>query len=761
MPMPGMHVILVEDRASDAELVARELRRATIDSVIRRVQNEAELRDALLTFGAELVLSDHSLPAFSAHDTLRIVQETAPHLPVIIVTGSLDEETAAEYIRTGASDYVVKDRLHRLGPAIVRAMELKGAREEQALAEARFRALVENSSDAVIIAGPDRKVQYASPAIHGILGLTPAEYVGHEAFALVHPDDVGQATTLFQELVSHPGATVHREVRVRHADGQWRLIDVVGANWLTDPAIRGMVAHLRDVTGQREAEQERREADRRYRELTESAPLGVCQTTVDGRFIMLNDELARMLGYDRAELAEQRLPGLYADPAVRQQVVARLLTEGPRLELIVTWKRKDGKPIRVQLNIRAVSDDLGNVRHLESFVTDMTERERLEAQFRQAQKLEAVGRLAGGVAHDFNNILTAILGGSDLALQEAAPDSAVAQEVQEIRRSAERAAALTRQLLTFSRKQVIDARVLDLGAIIDGTAAMVRRVIGEDVRLEVARGEGTWAVRGDPGEVEQVLMNLVVNARDAMPRGGQLTIETRNVEFDGIANGEEVAVQAGEYVLLAVTDTGTGMTEEVKSRLFEPFFTTKEVGLGTGLGLATVYGIVKQAGGHILVYSELGHGTTFKVYFPRVHEAVTVEHAVRRTPVPTGNETILLVEDEEAVRRVSRRILQERGYHVIEAPSGDEAVRLAEMHADPIHLLVTDVVMPGISGRELAERLQASRADLRVLYLSGYADDAVVRHGILDATVNFLQKPFTMEGLSRKVREVLDTPPRR
>lgn len=759
--MSELRVILVEDRASDAELVARELRRARIESVIHRVQNEADLRSALREFSPELVLSDHSLPAFSAHDTLRIVQEAAPHLPVIIVTGSLDEETAADYIRTGASDYIVKDRLHRLGPAIVRAMELKGARQEQALAEARFRALVENSSDAVIIAGTDQMVRYASPAIHGILGLTPAEYVGRRAFALIHPDDAGEALSLFQDLVTRPGATVHREVRVRHTDGGWRLVDVIGANRLADPAIHGMVAHLRDITGQRDAEHERREADRRYRELTESAPLGVCQTTVSGEFIMVNQELARILGYDDvAELARQRLADLYADPAVRRQVVSRLLDEGHRLDIIVTWKKKDGKPVRVQLNARAVIDDRGKVRHLESFVTDVTERERLEAQFRQAQKLEAVGRLAGGVAHDFNNILTAILGGSDLALHDVAPDSAVAEELQEIRRAAERAATLTRQLLTFSRKQVIATRVLDLGAIIDSTVAMVRRLIGEDVRLEVARGERIWAVRGDPGEVEQVLMNLVVNARDAMPRGGQLTIETRNVDLDGVYDAEHTEVQPGEYVLLAVTDTGTGMTEEVKARLFEPFFTTKDVGLGTGLGLATVYGIVKQAGGHIWVYSELGHGTTFKVYFPRVLEALTVDHPIRNTPVPTGTETILLVEDEEAVRRITRRILQERGYDVIEAVSGDEAERVAVAHAGAIHLLVTDVVMPGISGRELAERLQAVRRELKVLYLSGYADDAVVRHGILGATVNFLQKPFSTGGLARKVREVLDANPR-
>ncbi|MFI5235176.1 MAG: PAS domain S-box protein [Gemmatimonadales bacterium] len=755
--MPGLRVILVEDRASDAELVARELRRAGIECEIYRVQTEPELTDALRTFGPDLVLSDHSLPAFSARDTLRIVQEMSPHLPVIIVTGSLDEETAAEYIRTGAADYIVKDRLHRLGPAITRAMELKAAREEQVLAEARFRALVENSSDAVIIAGPDQLVRYASPAISGILGLSPAEYVGRRAFALVHPDDAAQALSLFREMVTRPGATVHREVRVRHADGRWRLVDIIGANRLNNPAIQGMVAHLRDITEQRQAEHERREADRRYRELAESAPLGVCQSTVEGRFIMLNHELARMLGYDdREELAQIRVTDLYADPAGRDRAVTRLLSENYRLDTIVTWKKKDGKPIRVQLNARAVTDSEGKIRHFESFVTDVTERERLEAQFRQAQKMEAVGRLAGGVAHDFNNILTAILGGSDLALAELAADAPAALELVEIRRSAERAAALTRQLLTFSRQQVLTPRVLDLNALIGNTVAMVRRLIGEDVRLEVTQAEGIWAVRADPGELEQILMNLVVNARDAMPRGGQLTIETRNVELDGVYDAEQTAVQAGDYVLLAMTDTGTGMTEEVKARLFEPFFTTKELGLGTGLGLATVYGIVKQAGGHIWVYSELDHGTTFKVYLPRVTEAVTVEHVARHTPVPTGDETILLVEDEEAVRRITRRILIERGYTVLEASSGDEAVRLAGAHPGPIHLLATDVVMPGISGRELAGRLQAARPKLTVLYLSGYADDAVVRHGILEATVNFLQKPFTMDGLSRKVRQTLD-----
>jgi two-component system cell cycle sensor histidine kinase/response regulator CckA len=386
---------------------------------------------------------------------------------------------------------------------------------------------------------------------------------------------------------------------------------------------------------------------------------------------------------------------------------------------------------------------------------------RSEEQLRQAQKMEAIGQLAGGVAHDFNNMLTIIRGYSDLLLNGIlGPDDPARDAVGEIRKAAQRAADLTRQLLAFSRRQVLAPRVLVLNSVIGDMDKMLRRLIGEDIQLTSRLAPDLGTVKADPGQIEQVLLNLAVNARDAMPRGGQLTIETANVQLDESYARTHPEVNPGPFVMLAVTDTGCGMDAATQARIFEPFFTTKNPDKGTGLGLATVYGIVKQSGGSVYVYSEVGRGTSFKVYLPRHEEAPAVSreiHVVPRTETRSqGQETLLIVEDDNSVRALTRTVLRSYSYDVIEAVDADDALRLVSQYAQPIHLLVTDLVMPGMSGRELAERLTELRPQMKVLYVSGYTDDAVVRHGLLEAEVAFLQKPFTPSALASKVREVLD-----
>jgi two-component system cell cycle sensor histidine kinase/response regulator CckA len=411
----------------------------------------------------------------------------------------------------------------------------------------------------------------------------------------------------------------------------------------------------------------------------------------------------------------------------------------------------------VSVGVRVERDAGGQVLHYEWSVADITERKRLESELRQAQKLEAIGQLAGGIAHDFNNLLTVITGRSHLALGQLPADHAVRRHIDLIQTTAERAAALTRQLLAFSRKQILEPKVLDVNAIVAGLAPMLSRLIGEDLELVAVPAPDLGRVKADPSQLEQVIVNLAVNARDAMPQGGTLSIETGNVELDEAYVSRHPGASTGRFVRLAIRDTGHGMDAAVKARIFEPFFTTKEPGKGTGLGLATVFGIVKQSGGSIGVESEPGQGTTFTVYLPWVDAAVDrIALPMAAPTLARGSETILLVEDEDEVRALARETLEGQGYTVIPATAPAEALRLVGSHVGPIHLLVTDVVMPQLSGRGLAEQLTPDRRDLRVLYMSGYTDDAMVRHGVLEEGTAFLHKPFTPQTLLVKVREVLD-----
>ena len=415
---------------------------------------------------------------------------------------------------------------------------------------------------------------------------------------------------------------------------------------------------------------------------------------------------------------------------------------------------KDGSERLIDDRAAPIRDEKGNIVGVVLVLRDISNFKRLEKQFLQAQKMEAVGRLAGGVAHDFNNLLTIISGYSEILMQRDFPNKEMLKEIQ---KAGERAASLTRQLLAFSRQQVLAPEVLSLNTVVGSTEKMLRRLIGEDVRLDTVLDPSLGRVQADPGQMEQVIMNLAVNARDAMPQGGRLTIKTRNADLDEKYAQAHPEILPGRYVMLVVSDTGCGMDKATLAQIFEPFFTTKKPGQGTGLGLATVYGIIKQSGGYIYVDSEPGRGSTFRIFLPQVEATVPRRKSqLGISSSPGGNETLLLVEDETAVRSLIRTNLEMKGYKVLEAAEGEEALRLAQQHSGPIHLLITDVVMPLMSGRELAERLGPLRSQMKVLYLSGYTDDTVVRHGLLQGEVEFLQKPFTPGVLTRKVREVLD-----
>jgi two-component system cell cycle sensor histidine kinase/response regulator CckA len=521
--------------------------------------------------------------------------------------------------------------------------------------------------------------------------------------------------------------------------------------------VRRAVDHARAIEALKTSEDALRQSEERYRSLIQNAVYGIYHSTIGGRFAEVNRALVAMLGYlSDAELMEVGIENLYADPTERRRLIDRL--QSNRIEGIETqWKRKDGSRITVRLSGRVLRSSEGDIDGFEMIVEDVTERRLLESQFRQAQKMEAIGRLAGGIAHDFNNLLTAMLGYSDLLLDQFAESDPSRYDVLEIKKAAERASSLTRQLLAFSRKQVLQPKPLDLNSIVSGFDKMLRRLIGEDVELITALGDDLGRVKADPGQVEQIIMNLAVNARDAMPNGGKLIIETNNVELDAAYARRHEPVIPGRYVVLAVSDTGCGMDDEVKSHLFEPFFSTKERGKGTGLGLATVYGIVKQSGGYIWVYSEPGRGASFKIYLPRIDGTVVDAAGSPRTSGATsGDETVLVVEDEPAVRRLAVEVLRRHGYQVLEAADGGEAMKVAERHPGNIHVLITDLVMPEMNGVDLAGRLIARRPATRVLYISGYTDEAVARGGVLEPGTNFLQKPFNSYRLASTVRQVLD-----
>ena len=589
------------------------------------------------------------LVGFSIRDQVgRSMGELFPALPserhqqYLDIAGSAETEGATITLpdTLGANGIMMSVRVIKMPERCMGVLFQDLAEQNAALAqrEERFRTLLENSADAILLTSARGKHLFASESVKRILGFTAEQLIGRPEGLMVHPDDLPGAHATFLEMLQRPGGRLTRELRARHADGSWRNLEFVSANCLEMPSVRAIVNNFRDVTE-------------------------------------------------------------------RKQVEAAL--------------------------------------------------QKSEEQLRHAQKMEAVGRLAGGVAHDFNNLLSVVLSYADILLDtESAVDAH--PEIQEIRKAGMRAAELTHQLLAFSRQQVLEPQVLDLNERVEAIQGMIRRIIGEDIELRVVLSRDLWRTLVDPGQLEQVLMNLVVNARDAMLKGGSLTIETGNVFLDQAYADAHVGAASGPHVMLAISDTGVGMDRATQQRIFEPFFTTKKQGKGTGLGLATAFGIVKQSGGTIWVYSEPGKGTSFKVYLPKT-ESTAGKRSLDMLPpeAPRGTETILVVEDDPSVRQVTCTILTLHGYRCIEAASGAEALRLAA--ATPgIRLVLTDVVMPKMSGRELALQLLAKQPELKVLYVSGYTENSIIHHGVLDEGVEFLQKPIIPAALARKVRAVLD-----
>jgi PAS domain S-box-containing protein len=643
--------------------------------------------------------------------------------------------------------------------------EAERERAEAALAasEQRFRALIDNCADAVALFDRHGVVQYVSPAAKRLLGYDLDAYANENAFAFIHPDDIQSAADQLAQLVRQPLSRFTAELRARHADGSWRWFEATAVNSLSDPAIAGIVVNFHDVTERKHAEAALRDSEERYRVISElvSDYAFAYQVTPDGATTLewITDAFTRITGYT---LEEIRTPAQLA--AIIHPEDRPIATERRRRQLAgqvdVSEYRiiaKDGRILWQRFYDRPVWDAAeGRVVRIYGAVQDVTQIKQLEQQLNQAQKMEAIGRLAGGIAHDFNNLLTVILGNVDLMLDAPRDDHNLREDAEQIQHAAKSAAALTRQLLAFSRQQVLEPHLLDLNMVVQDMGPLLRRLIGDDITLVTQLAPDLGQLKADRGQLEQVLMNLAVNARDAMPAGGTLTVETANVAFDDAPVREHIDVERRAYIRLTISDTGVGMDAATRARIFEPFFTTKAVGRGTGLGLATVHGIVRQSGGHVWVYSEVGHGTAFTIYLPRVDAAGEPSSAAGPlVEAPDGDATILLVEDEPQVRNLAGRVLRGYGYHVLEADGGPAALQIVTTYSGPIHLLLTDVVMPGSpSGRQLAEKVVAQRPAIKVLYMSGYTETAITQM-LFDTGQAFMQKPFTPDTLARKVWEIV------
>jgi PAS domain S-box-containing protein len=512
----------------------------------------------------------------------------------------------------------------------------------------------------------------------------------------------------------------------------------------------------------RAAQENLQRSESNFRSLVTNAPYGICRCDSTGKILDANPAFLELLGHTTVDqLVGQHIFGLYAENDQWFALADFLRRSEPFKGLTAEWRRQNGTTTVVRVSGRSVTNGGGDGLVFELFAEDVTERRALEQQLRQSQKMEAVGRLAGGIAHDFNNLLMVILGYSEFLLERLGAEPHLRGPAQEIASAAERASSLTRQLLAFSRKQMLAPRIVNLNEVATENIKMLTRMIGEDIDLVMIPTLNLWSVRADAGQIEQVIMNLAVNARDAMPSGGKLTIETSNITLDEDYVRLHGPLRPGDYVMVAISDTGAGMDQETQSHIFEPFFTTKGT-KGTGLGLSTVYGIIKQSGGYIWVYSEVGRGTTFKIYLPRVasgEPAAQIAEPVELRKVEPGTETILLVEDEANLRYLARQYLEKQGYKVIEAADGAVAMQIAVAHDKVIHLLLTDVIMPGMNGRELAQRISEIRPNVKILYMSGYTENVIGHNGMLDAGVRLLQKPFNLRDLKSKVREVLDAIP--
>jgi PAS domain S-box-containing protein len=752
-------ILIVEDEAIVAENLRIKLQQLGYDVVGIAARGEQAV-EMVRHLTPRLILMDIQLEGqLDGIEAARVIQNRYD-VPVIYLTAHSDPATLARAKLTGPFGYILKPFEARDLATQIEIVLYKHQADRQLREQREWLSVTLSSiGDAVIATDSGGRITFINPVAASLTGWPTAEAVGRplkEVFHIVNERTrtvVDDPVTKVLQTGTIIGLANHT-VLIRR-DGKDIPIDDSGAPIRDQEGrIQGVVLVFRDVSERRRAEAERE----KLLSAIEQAGEAVVITDSKGTIEYVNPAFEHITGYTRSEAGGQTFRILKSglqDRAFYEQLW-KTISSGGTFQGRLINKRKDGTLYTVDATISPVFDGSGHITGYVAVKRDVTDQLALEEQFHQSQKMEAVGRLAGGVAHDFNNMLGIILGHSELAMDQVIPASPLHADLEEIQRAAQRSANLTRQLLAFARKQTTSPIILDLNDTVSGMIKMLRRIIGEEINLAWMPGANLWPVKIDPAQTDQLLANLCVNARDAIDGVGQISIETRNVVIEEVHCSERIGCRPGQYVMLAVSDDGCGMDEETLDRLFEPFFTTKEVGKGTGLGLSTVYGIVQQNGGFIQVSSQPGQGATFKMYLPRTLETAAAEKTPAAKIVVKGTETVLLVEDEPSILELAKTVLDRLGYAVLAAGSPAEALRIAERHRAPIDLLITDVVMPGMNGQQLKERIEKDLPDIKVLFMSGYAADAVAHRGILENDVQFLQKPFSNRSLGEKVREVLD-----
>jgi two-component system cell cycle sensor histidine kinase/response regulator CckA len=776
-----LRVLMVEDNEDDAALLLRILQRGGYEPVSRQVANPTSMHAALQQERWDIILADWNLPQFSALFALEILKSQGLDLPLIIVSGTIGTETAALALKAGAHDFVAKQNLDRLVWTVER--ELREATDRRArrkaevalaASEERLQLVGRATNDAVRDWDLSTNGIWWNEGFFTLFGYQAEETdSGVESwYNRLHPEDKDRVIASCYAAINGGVTSWSEGYRFRRVNGTYA--DVVDRGYIVRN-VRGqalrLIGAMTDLSALRKAHAALQISQARVRTVLDSALDAIVGIDEHGTIVDWNHRAEALFGWSFDEAHGRSLSETIIPPDQREthrKGFRRFLEAGEsallnkRVEM-TAWRR-DETTFPVELSIVPLQED--GTRRFYGFIADITDRraaeEKLrsaEEQLRQAQKMEAVGRFAGGVAHDFNNLLTVIMGHTDLVMSGLPTNAPTQGDLQEIRNAAERASWLTRQLLAFSRRQILAPQVLDLNELIENFEKMLHRIIGEDVAFKTHLAPVLPPIKADPGQIEQILMNLAVNARDAMPEGGHLTIETADVLLDASYPKKVVDVLPGRYVLLAVSDTGCGIDVETQKRIFEPFFTTKESGKGTGLGLSTVYGIVKQSNGFIWVYSEPGRGATFKVYLPTVDAEISPRKAKASSmQQQIGVETILLVEDDTALRTLAQRVLEQNRYTVLVASGLEEAGRTAEEHKGAIHLLLTDVIMPGGSGPDVAAHLVVRFPGLKVLYMSGYTGTVMAHQSLLEAGSPLLQKPYSPDALLQAVRAILDEP---